>query len=773
MRRLAVAALAVAVSAFPISAPISAQDKRRIERVVPAAKATEGSGDRWALIVGVDQYQSKDIPPLSGAVADARAVRQALVQYADFPEAQVTVLTSDGTVKPGAVSILEKLEEIKAAAKPGDLLLFFFAGHGVQVDGQRYLLTYDANISSTGALKHTSLAATALMQELESIRVAHRVIMIDACRNDPTTGGQKPNLADEAFEAAFTLQPAGEGGVRCTLLSCSRAQSAYEWTEKRRGFFSYYIEQGLAGAASVRGRVTFTSLIDYLNEYVPQAVREHKNREQTPYSRFEGPPFVLVRGEKLGTVAAGMDRKVEAPRARTLYGVVKDSEAGPIPGATVRVALAPAARAVGAAEKQGDLTALTDEDGFFRLEGIPADMEAKVTATKSGFLMKTVTAPPNEAGKKIVVFLARQEPAAPVAVADSRKAAPAPTPTPTPMPTPVPTPKPTPTPVPTPVPTPAPTPTPVPTPAPRPTPAPTAAPTPTPAPTAAPTPTPKPTPAPTPTPTPKPTPAPTAAPTPKPMPTAVPPAPSPVPSPVAPVPPGTELARVAYRTFLAEDFREAENSARAALETDPDNAVANAVMGNTLAVLAINNADDQKGAAANEFIARAASRGPELALVHNAKGIMLIKSGKLDEAEREIVKAVALDATLAPAHANLAYLYAQRKRYKEAEREYREAIRLQPDSAVPYNGLSNVLFEQARYKDMERACRDAISRYQLRDRFLGLFYVQLATAQFQRKRGEEALDAISRAKALGVAQHPVYTAIEEGLKKQKPEKGSR
>src|SRR6185503_14931676 len=170
------------------------------------------------------------------------------------------------------------------------------------------------------------------MQELESIRVAHRVIMIDACRNDPTTGGNKPNLADEAFEAAFTLQPAGEGGVRCTLLSCSRAQSAYEWTEKRRGFFSYYIEQGLAGAASVRGRVTFTSLIDYLNENVPQAVREHKNREQTPYSRFEGPPFVLVRAEKLAGASGGLDQKPEPPPARTVYGVVKDSGAGPIPG---------------------------------------------------------------------------------------------------------------------------------------------------------------------------------------------------------------------------------------------------------------------------------------------------------------------------------------------------------------------------------------------------------------------------------------------------------
>src|SRR6185436_3323855 len=152
------------------------------------------------------------------------------------------------------------------------------------------------------------------------------------------------------------------------------------------------------------------------------------------------------RQEKLAAAAAGLDRQPEAPRARTLYGVVKDSEAGPVPGATVRIALATTgARAVGGVEKANEPT--------------------KVTATKPGFLVKTVTAPANEAGKKIVVFLAREEPAA-VAVADSRKATATAPPTPVPTPTPRPTPVPTavPTPLPTPLPTAAPTPTPIPTP---------------------------------------------------------------------------------------------------------------------------------------------------------------------------------------------------------------------------------------------------------------------------------------------------------------------
>jgi superkiller protein 3 len=140
--------------------------------------------------------------------------------------------------------------------------------------------------------------------------------------------------------------------------------------------------------------------------------------------------------------------------------------------------------------------------------------------------------------------------------------------------------------------------------------------------------------------------------------------------------------------------------------------------------------------------------------------VTLVHEGRLDAARAALQRAVQLDPGLAPAHANLAYVFAAQDRMVEAEREYREAINLQPDNAVPYNGLSVVLFELGRFKDMERACRNAISRYQLRDRFLGLFYVQLAIAHHQQGREEQAVEAVSRARALGVAEHPAFATIE-------------
>jgi len=809
---------------------LASPQERRIERV-KGGEATVGTGGRWALVVGVDHYQAKAIEPLSGAVADARAIRDVLIRYAEFPEAQVTLLVSDGPEKPTRPVIMDKLDQIAASAKPTDLVLFFFAGHGVQVSGERHLLTFEADPSSPGHLKTSSLSAPELMHALETMKVAHRVVMVDACRNDPTNPSQR-NVADEAFESAFTLQPASESGVRATFLSSSKGQSAYEWTEKHRGFFSYFIEKGLSGEAALYGKVTVTSLLSYLSEMVPQTVREQKNQVQIPYAKVEGSELVLVRGEKLPGQTAALDKQPPVAAARTIYGVVKDSSGMPLAGATITVAFAGGvARGVGG--KPGPSASLrvsTDEDGFFKVDGVTPDVEVKVTAAKDAYLPKTLVSPPAEAGKKLVVFLPRAEAARPVVVADAGGPAPAarqarPGPVAITAPTATTTAQPA-------------TSIPAAAPAGRP-PAVAAQPATTPAqPTkstqraatgaassaaANPPPAARPataTPAPATTKTvaatasgtvsataatadlepsaalladllegrlPSSAPA-TAAPAPavpgaassttRPSitamapttapPTTMPPAATP-PTAAPPAPPveakpakGGELAMVAYRTFLAEDFKEAENAARQALQLDPEDTLANAVLGNAMAAVGVNTGDVQATLAAKEFIDKALSRDAAQPLAHNAFALMLMAQGRNAEALLEVQKAIQGDAKLAAAHANRANLLRLQDKFGDAEREYREAIRLEPENAVPYNGLSVVLFSMGKYKDAVQASRDAISRYQLRDRFLGLFYVQLAVAQFQQGRQGEALESVGRAKALGVADHPAYATIAKG-----------
>jgi hypothetical protein len=75
--------------------------------------------------------------------------------------------------------------------------------------------------------------------------------------------------------------------------------------------------------------------------------------------------------------------------------------------------------------------------------------------------------------------------------------------------------------------------------------------------------------------------------------------------------------------------------------------------------------------------------------------------------------------------------------------------------------LAQVLLAQKRAGDAVKASREAISRYELRDDYLGSFYVNLAVALFQDRKHAEALESVARAKALGVTTNPAYEIIEE------------
>ena len=63
---------------------------------------------------------------------------------------------------------------------------------------------------------------------------------------------------------------AAAGGV-FTLVSCTAGQSSYEWDDRRHGLFTYWLAQGLGGAADANGdaRIDFDELSNFVGEYVP------------------------------------------------------------------------------------------------------------------------------------------------------------------------------------------------------------------------------------------------------------------------------------------------------------------------------------------------------------------------------------------------------------------------------------------------------------------------------------------------------------------------
>lgn len=166
------------------------------------------AAQRVALIVGVSQYDK--VPSLNNPARDARLV-QATLQKLGF---SVKVLTD-----PTRASLIEGLGEFEEAAKGSEAAVIYYAGHGAMIDGVNYLLPRDAIITNKSSLTGTAVESARLGQAMLGAK-AVRLIILDACRNNPTAtrslGGNSRGLTRETGPtsvAVVTLMAAGPGQV--------------------------------------------------------------------------------------------------------------------------------------------------------------------------------------------------------------------------------------------------------------------------------------------------------------------------------------------------------------------------------------------------------------------------------------------------------------------------------------------------------------------------------------------------------------------------------
>ena len=266
--------------------------------------AVSHAEERWALLVGIDQYADDMITPLKGAVRDALVLRDALVNHAGFLPDNVFCLTSDDEANlPELGNIVTKLEYIASKMGPGDVFLFFFAGHGISIqygeEYRSYLLAYETDIRSELLLTKTGLwVEEELIGSLRKIESGKVILILDACRNDPGSGrGDEDNVMTDAFERAFRLsrkKSSGGGDIdlRATIYACKTGERAYEYPGLERGLFSVAFEEALSGKADRNEdkKVTLSEVGSYLGKRVPDLLGQTLGggRKQTPRVVIDG-----------------------------------------------------------------------------------------------------------------------------------------------------------------------------------------------------------------------------------------------------------------------------------------------------------------------------------------------------------------------------------------------------------------------------------------------------------------------------------------------------
>ena len=253
------------------------------------------SAKRWALVIGVDKYTDPQISPLKGSDNDARLIADALVRYAGFPRDQVILLSTDQPAErqPTRVNILRRLSNLSTAVPKDGLLLVSFAGHGMERGGQAFLLPSDAQISDQiSFLEETAISMNRVKERIKETGVAQVLVLLDACRNDPGGRADAPNPLTNAYTSAFDFDVRNrEVQAFATVYATGIGQRAYEYTEKKQGYFSWAVVEGLkGGAANDKGEITLSQLVKYVQDTVPKrlAIDLGSTKQQKPFAVIEG-----------------------------------------------------------------------------------------------------------------------------------------------------------------------------------------------------------------------------------------------------------------------------------------------------------------------------------------------------------------------------------------------------------------------------------------------------------------------------------------------------
>jgi len=132
---------------------------------------------RTALVIGNSAYKSA---PLKNPANDARDMAQALKSLGF----DVTLLVDANHQKMETA-----VRDFGMALRKGGVGLFYFAGHGLQVGGENYLVPVDAAIQSESDVKYGCLNAGLVMGKMEDAGNGLNLIILDACRNNPFSRG--------------------------------------------------------------------------------------------------------------------------------------------------------------------------------------------------------------------------------------------------------------------------------------------------------------------------------------------------------------------------------------------------------------------------------------------------------------------------------------------------------------------------------------------------------------------------------------------------------
>ena len=252
--------------------------------------------DTFAVVIGIDYKNRKDIPHLQYASNDARQVYEVLTdpRYGGVPKENAILLLNERATRNQMMVALRKIRD-----RDGYVYVYY-SGHGApKTKGDQFIDAYlvpdNAIVSDPEALEDTSIKMSYLQKLMNASHAKGIMVALDACFSGGGKSivpkGGKPLVG--MLVTSGIIKPKGTGKVLITS-SATNQQSWEDEAEIKGGIFTHYLLKGLMGKGGKDVWVKIDELSDYVKKNVPKASKRLKGQEQYPQITGKG-NFVVTR----------------------------------------------------------------------------------------------------------------------------------------------------------------------------------------------------------------------------------------------------------------------------------------------------------------------------------------------------------------------------------------------------------------------------------------------------------------------------------------------
>ena len=251
--------------------------------------AVDKTATMYLVVIGINKYQNEKLS-LNYALADATAFKDEIEKDAKTVLGNVkTFFVTDNTADKKGIT--DALTEVQKNAKPQDLFVFYYAGHGYISDKTKefYLVPTDvADIKNVDeVLLQKGISAKMLQTYAIDIQAQKQIFILDACQS---AGAFEALLTADANQQKSLAVVSRSTGTHWMAASGSK-QYAQEFATLKHGAFTYVLLQALQGQAAANKMITVNGLKTFMQVQVPELMKKYNSAPQYPASYGLGNDF--------------------------------------------------------------------------------------------------------------------------------------------------------------------------------------------------------------------------------------------------------------------------------------------------------------------------------------------------------------------------------------------------------------------------------------------------------------------------------------------------